>query len=85
MRDEIQYRARSGLNGGGTMPITMILTGDINLMNVADPARPFAQVVVEFRSTDVVFSNLECCLYETPPGHSVRNEGFFAIRNAARR
>src|SRR5258708_11093792 len=26
----------------------------------------------------MVFSNLECCLYEPPAGHSVRNEGFFA-------
>jgi len=59
-------------------PVNMIMTGDINLMNVTDPAVPFAQVADEFRNTDVVFSNLECCLYETPAGHSVRNEGFFA-------
>ena len=26
----------------------------------------------------MVFSNLECCLVETPAGHSVSNEGFFA-------
>src|SRR6266852_1101818 len=58
--------------------VNMIMTGDVNLMNVADPAVPFAQVADEFRSTDVVFSNLECCLYATPAGHSVRNEGFFA-------
>ena len=59
-------------------PINMIMTGDVNLMNVTDPAVPFAQVADEFRNTDMVFSNLECCLYETPAGHSVRNEGFFA-------
>jgi poly-gamma-glutamate capsule biosynthesis protein CapA/YwtB (metallophosphatase superfamily) len=59
-------------------PVNLIMTGDVNLMNVANPAVPFAQVADEFRNTDVVFSNLECCLYETPPGHSVRNEGFFA-------
>src|SRR5262244_3530390 len=58
--------------------VNMIITGDVNLMNVSDPAVPFAQVAAEFRNTDVVFSNLECCLYETPAGHSVRNEGFFA-------
>jgi len=56
----------------------LIMTGDVNLMNVTDPAVPFAQVADEFRNTDVVFSNLESCLYETPLGHSVRNEGFFA-------
>src|SRR5215470_20202414 len=59
-------------------PVNMIMTGDVNLMNVTDPAVPFAQVAHEFRNTDVVFSNLECCLYEPPAGHSVRNEGFFA-------
>src|ERR1700730_5989667 len=57
---------------------TMILTGDVNLMNVDDPAVPFARVVGEFRHADLVFSNLECCLVATPPGHSVGNEGFFA-------
>ncbi len=60
------------------MPANMILTGDVNLMNVTDPAVPFARVADEFHNADVVFSNLECCLYATPPGHSVRNEGFFA-------
>jgi poly-gamma-glutamate capsule biosynthesis protein CapA/YwtB (metallophosphatase superfamily) len=57
---------------------TMILTGDVNLMNVADPKVPFALVRDAFRNADVVFGNLECCLVETPPGHSVSNEGFFA-------
>ena len=60
------------------MTVNMIITGDVNLMNVADPGVPFAKVADEFRNTDVVFGNLECCLYETPPGHSVSNEGFFA-------
>jgi poly-gamma-glutamate capsule biosynthesis protein CapA/YwtB (metallophosphatase superfamily) len=60
------------------MVSTMILTGDVNLMNVTDPAVPFALVRGEFLKTDVVFSNLECCLVETPAGHSVSNEGFFA-------
>jgi poly-gamma-glutamate synthesis protein (capsule biosynthesis protein) len=55
----------------------MILTGDVNLMNVDDPAVPFALIADEFRAADVVFSNLECCLYE-PPSHSHDNEGFFA-------
>jgi len=60
------------------MTANLIMTGDVNLMNVADPGVPFAQVASEFRNTDVVFSNLECCLFETPPGHSDSNEGFFA-------
>src|SRR5712692_1596645 len=60
------------------MSLQMILTGDVNLMNVTDPKTPFARVIGELRQADVVFSNLECCLVETPPGHSVGNEGFFA-------
>jgi hypothetical protein len=57
---------------------TMILTGDVNLMNVDDPAVPFALVRENFRGADVVFSNLECCLYDPPSGHAVESEGFFA-------
>src|SRR5258708_22979469 len=54
------------------------MTGNTSLIPFPPPAVPFAQVADEFRNTDMVFSNLECCLYETPAGHSVRNEGFFA-------
>jgi poly-gamma-glutamate capsule biosynthesis protein CapA/YwtB (metallophosphatase superfamily) len=60
------------------MRMKMILTGDVNLMNVDDPAVPFALVRDEFRSADIVFCNLECCLYQPPNGHSPQNEGFFA-------
>jgi poly-gamma-glutamate capsule biosynthesis protein CapA/YwtB (metallophosphatase superfamily) len=56
----------------------MILTGDVNLMGVDDPAVPFGLVRNEFAGTDVVFSNLECCLYDPPRGHAVEHEGFFA-------
>ena len=56
----------------------MILTGDVNLMNVDDPAVPFARVRDELHAADIVFSNLECCLYEPPSGHAVEHEGFFA-------
>jgi poly-gamma-glutamate capsule biosynthesis protein CapA/YwtB (metallophosphatase superfamily) len=55
----------------------LILTGDVNLMNVADPTVPFARVAGELRSADMVFSNLECCLFD-PGGHSVLHEGFYA-------
>ena len=60
------------------MTINMILTGDVNLMNVADPGVPFAPVADTLRRADLVFSNLECCLYAPPAGHSVSNEGFYA-------
>jgi poly-gamma-glutamate synthesis protein (capsule biosynthesis protein) len=57
---------------------TLILTGDVNLMNVTDPSIPFALVRDELRSSDLVFSNLECCLYTPPRAHSFHNEGFYA-------
>src|SRR5215813_2618592 len=56
----------------------LILTGDVNLMNVTDPAVPFAFVRDEFRAAGMVFANLECCLYRPPDEHSPENEGFFA-------
>jgi poly-gamma-glutamate capsule biosynthesis protein CapA/YwtB (metallophosphatase superfamily) len=57
---------------------TIILTGDVNLMNVDDAAAPFARVGGEMRAADLVFSNLECCLYAPPDGHTVEHEGFYA-------
>ena len=55
----------------------LILTGDVNLMKVTDPAVPFRHVAAELRSADVVFSNLECCLH-LPARQSHATEGFFA-------
>lgn len=60
------------------MPHTLKLTGDVNLMNVAEPAVPFRRVAPRFKQADFVFSNLECCFYEPPGGRAVENEGFFA-------
>jgi len=56
----------------------LILTGDVNLMGVTDPSVPFARIGDVLGSADLIFSNLECCLYAPPGGHSVDNEGFFA-------
>jgi len=39
---------------------TLILTGDVNLMNVDDPQLPFGRVSDELHAADIVFSNLEC-------------------------
>jgi poly-gamma-glutamate capsule biosynthesis protein CapA/YwtB (metallophosphatase superfamily) len=64
------------------MPIKMILTGDVNLMNVTNPMIPFS-LENEFRAADIVFSNLECCLYEPPGGHSGEREGFYADPSVA--
>lgn len=60
------------------MSQTMILTGDVNLMNVTEPKVSFRQVRSMFRAADVVFSNMECCLYMPAGRRAVENEGFFA-------
>ena len=57
---------------------SLILLGDVNLMNVEDPAVPFRLIGPELRDADLVFANLECCLYRPPEGHVVEHEGFFA-------
>ena len=56
----------------------LILTGDINLMGVTDPTIPFARVGPVLTTADLVFANLECCLYTPQAGHSPDHEGFFA-------
>lgn len=56
----------------------MTFVGDVNLMNVADPEAPFARVRDALRATDVLFGNLECCLYEPPAARALSGEGFYA-------
>ncbi|HET6609821.1 MAG TPA: CapA family protein [Rhodopila sp.] len=56
----------------------LILTGDVNLMNATDPDVPFALVKPVFQQADLVFGNLECCLYRPDAEHSVDHEGFHA-------
>jgi poly-gamma-glutamate capsule biosynthesis protein CapA/YwtB (metallophosphatase superfamily) len=54
----------------------MILTGDVNLMKVSDPSVPFSRVSATTRAADVLFCNLECCLYR-PSERSLMDEGFY--------
>ncbi len=56
----------------------MMLTGDINLMNVTDPTLPFARVSDTLHTADVLFGNLECCLYQPADTTSIADEGFYA-------
>lgn len=60
------------------MKRTLMLTGDVNLMNVTDPRTPFARVKDTLGQADVVFGNLECCFHEPAAGHSLEREGFLA-------
>jgi len=64
------------------MSHTLMLTGDVNLMNVTEPAVPFRLVTAILKEADFVFSNLECCFYLPPRGHAVDNEGFMADPSA---
>ncbi len=57
---------------------SIILVGDVNLRNVDDARVPFAQIGAEMQAADLVFANLECCLYQPPDGHTDEHEGFFA-------
>jgi poly-gamma-glutamate synthesis protein (capsule biosynthesis protein) len=57
---------------------SLILVGDVNLMNVTDAGVPFARVGETLRAADLAFANLECLLYEPPEAHVVEHEGFFA-------
>src|SRR5256885_1014058 len=57
---------------------SLILVGDVNLMNVENSGVPFARIGETLRAADLVFANLECLLYEPPDGHAVEHEGFFA-------
>jgi poly-gamma-glutamate synthesis protein (capsule biosynthesis protein) len=61
-----------------TMKRVLMLTGDVNLMNVTDPHVPFARVKDMLRQADVLFGNLECCFYEPAGGHAREREGFYA-------
>jgi len=63
---------------------SMLFTGDVNLMNVADPLVPFARVTDTLKSADVLFANLECCLYQPPAERSLMDEGFYAAPAAGR-
>jgi poly-gamma-glutamate synthesis protein (capsule biosynthesis protein) len=55
-----------------------MFTGDVNLMNVTDPFVPFAKIVDTLRRADVLFGNLECCLFDPGNQRSVSDEGFWA-------
>ena len=62
------------------MKRVLILTGDVNLMNVTDPQVPFTRVKDTLRQADVLFGNLECCFYEPGTGHPLERESFYASR-----
>jgi poly-gamma-glutamate capsule biosynthesis protein CapA/YwtB (metallophosphatase superfamily) len=58
--------------------VKVIVTGDVNLMNVTDGNVPFRRVKETFLSADLAFANLECCLSSRLNEGSTHVEGFFA-------
>ena len=60
------------------MTLKLTLLGDINLMGVEDPSRPFARIGARLKEADLVFANLECAFFEASAERSVRAEGFYA-------
>lgn len=66
------------------MPHTLLLTGDINLMNVTSPEVPLRLVAPLLQQADFVFGNLECCFYQPRGGRIVEHEGFYADPAVAR-
>ena len=56
----------------------IVLTGDVNLMKESNPRGPFAQVTAPLKTANVVFGNLECCIYTPGGARSVSDEGFYA-------
>ena len=57
----------------------IVLTGDVNLMKETNPRGPFAQVAATLKAANVVFGNLECCIYAPAGARSVSDEGFYAV------
>ncbi|MEM7112469.1 MAG: CapA family protein [Chloroflexota bacterium] len=54
------------------------LTGDINLLNINDPTQPFRHLKPVLQPADMIFSNLECCFYDTARAGTVKGlEGFY--------
>src|SRR6266446_35225 len=66
---------------GRGLAMKLILMGDVNLMDVTNPAEPFRKILGELHAADVVFGNLECCLHLPASRHSDTNEGFFAAHH----
>jgi poly-gamma-glutamate capsule biosynthesis protein CapA/YwtB (metallophosphatase superfamily) len=74
----LRLHAQAGLDSGFNQMVKLIVTGDVNLMNVTDGNVPFRRVKETFLSADLAFANLECCLSSRFNEGSTHVEGFFA-------
>ncbi|MCP3404561.1 CapA family protein [Bradyrhizobium sp. CCGB01] len=66
------------------MPVThsLYLLGDINLKGIADPSRIFDVVGPDLTAADMVFANLECCLFDDAE-RAVEKRGFYVPTRSA--
>lgn len=66
------------------MPVahSLHLLGDINLKGIADPARVFEVFGPQLAQADMVFANLECCLFDGVE-HAVEKRGFYVPTRTA--
>lgn len=66
------------------MPVThsLYLLGDINLKGIADPSRVFEVLGPQLAKADMVFANIECCLFDGA-AHAAEQRGFYVPTRAA--
>lgn len=66
------------------MPVarSLHLLGDINLKGIAEPARVFEVFGPQLARADMVFANLECCLFDGA-GQAVEKRGFYVPTRAS--
>lgn len=61
------------------------VTGDINLLNIHKPTQPFRHLKSVLQPADVIFSNLECCFYDTEREAALKGrEGFYVPTHLAK-
>lgn len=58
------------------------MLGDVNLKGVADPSAIFDVFGPRLKSADMVFANLECCLFDRP-GEVAEKRGFYVPTQTA--
>ena len=76
-QEEARLGSLIGRVGGSAKSVSSGPTGRVNWRAV------LSALPKQFKAADVRFSNMECCLYAPPGGHTWDNEGFYAAPDAA--
>lgn len=64
------------------MSHSLYLLGDINLKGIADPSRVFEALGPQLAMADMVFANIECCLFDGA-AHAAEQRGFYVPTQSA--